>query len=185
MAPPPPDDEIKRLRKALARAVDRACPSWLRNHADDLVQIALQRVMDAADRRKKRLQQEEKPEDEENPEYSASYLQRVAHNAVVDAVRSWRRQGWVSLDDETRHQFKAPGADPEQGAIANELGREIRGCVQELVEARRRPVILHLMGHSVVDVAARLELGVKQAENLVYRGLADLRRCLESRGMKR
>ena len=38
---------------------------------------------------------------------------------------------------------------------------------------------LHLQGFRVAEVATALGWTEKQAENLVYRGLADLRICLE------
>ena len=44
--------------------------------------------------------------------------------------------------------------------------------------------MLHLMGHSVDEISALLECRYKQAENLVYRGLSDLRACLKTRGVK-
>lgn len=45
-------------------------------------------------------------------------------------------------------------------------------------------VTLHLQGHSVPEVGALLAWTVKKAENLVYRGLADLRSCLSSKGLQ-
>jgi RNA polymerase sigma-70 factor (ECF subfamily) len=44
-------------------------------------------------------------------------------------------------------------------------------------------VTLHLQGYSVAEAAALLAFGLKQTENLVYRGLADLRRCLAAKGL--
>jgi RNA polymerase sigma-70 factor (ECF subfamily) len=170
---PTPGDEIGRLRVELVRAVARTCPRWLADRADDLVQTALMRVMDAAARR------------EENAQFSALYLRKAAYSAVVDEIRRLRRRREVPLEEEPEHQLVAVEADPERQAVTHELAGAIRGCLKELVEARRRPVTMHLLGHSVGEVAARLRLRAKQAENLVYRGLADLRRCLEARGVRR
>jgi RNA polymerase sigma-70 factor (ECF subfamily) len=44
---------------------------------------------------------------------------------------------------------------------------------------------MYLHGHSVAEVAALLGWRFKKAENLVYRGLADLRRCLATKGLSR
>jgi RNA polymerase sigma-70 factor (ECF subfamily) len=44
-------------------------------------------------------------------------------------------------------------------------------------------VTLHLQGHSVPQVAGFFAWNTKRAENLVYRGLSDLRQCLESKGL--
>ena len=49
---------------------------------------------------------------------------------------------------------------------------------------RRLAVTLHLQGHSVPDAARVLDWPVKRTENLVYRGMADLRECLMSKGIE-
>ena len=45
-------------------------------------------------------------------------------------------------------------------------------------------VVLHLQGHSVPEAARLLNWGNKRTENLVYRGLADLRNCLALKGLE-
>jgi RNA polymerase sigma-70 factor (ECF subfamily) len=45
-------------------------------------------------------------------------------------------------------------------------------------------VALHLQGHSVPDIGKLMSWAPKKADNLVYRGLADLRECLVSKGVK-
>ncbi|MGH9336361.1 MAG: hypothetical protein ACRD21_21705 [Vicinamibacteria bacterium] len=64
-----------------------------------------------------------------------------------------------------------------------EIGRGIRSCLETLLAERRQAVALHLMGHSVKDASRILAWPFKRTENLVYRGLADLRKCLESKGL--
>jgi RNA polymerase sigma-70 factor (ECF subfamily) len=44
--------------------------------------------------------------------------------------------------------------------------------------------MLHLQGHSLDEICAMLEEPRKKVENLAYRGLADLRRCLKARGIE-
>ena len=75
--------------------------------------------------------------------------------------------------------------DPERAAAGRELGAVIQGCLGRLVRPRRLAVTLHLMGHSVPEAARLLGWSVKRLENLVYRGLADLRGCLKTSGVTR
>ena len=49
---------------------------------------------------------------------------------------------------------------------------------------RRLAVTLHLQGHTVPQAARLLDFSPKQTENLVYRGLADLRACLLAKGIR-
>ena len=63
------------------------------------------------------------------------------------------------------------------------MGRAIEGCLAGRAEPRRLAVTLHLQAHSVPEAAALLGWEEKRTENLVYRGMAELRRCLEGRGV--
>jgi RNA polymerase sigma-70 factor, ECF subfamily len=53
-----------------------------------------------------------------------------------------------------------------------------------MVAPRRHAVTLNLQGHSVPDIGRLLGWTAKKAENLVYRGMADLRSCLSSKGIQ-
>ena len=81
--------------------------------------------------------------------------------------------------------FEAPRAgDPETQAGSSETGRCINDCLQRLLPSRRRAVTLHLMGYTPAEAGEMSGWGVKQARNLIYRGLADLRACLEAKGVR-
>jgi RNA polymerase sigma-70 factor, ECF subfamily len=168
----PSDDELQRFRQDLARALRRACPSWLESRRDDLLQLALLRVVNVLKR-------------EENVVLSTSYLYKVAHAVVVDEVRraQWRREAAL---DESSGEPAAPSreAGPEERLRALEIGRGIDGCLAAMPSPRRLAVTLHLQGQTVAEAAAILGWTVKRTENLTYRGLSDLRTCLAAKGLK-
>jgi RNA polymerase sigma-70 factor (ECF subfamily) len=172
--------DVAALRDRLQRAVKRICPAWLAPHADDMIQTALMRVLAArgdsgtGDRK-----------GEGNPGLASSYLEKAAYSALVDEIRRQRRRREVQMDD----SFEAPPqqratADPERIAAGREAGRALISCLDRLVRPRRLAVTLYLQGHSVPEAAGLLAWTAKRTENLVFRGLADLRRCLTARGMK-
>lgn len=169
------------LRRQLERAVRRTCPRWLAADADDLVQAALLRVLEI---RRKR---------EGEAEFSAFYLRRAAHSAVVDEIRRRRRRAEVPLEAEETGEPSWPlgasgssgEADPERLSQSRELGRAITECLGRLIRPRRLAVTLHLQGHRIREVGDLLGWDAKKAENLIYRGLADLRDCLEDKGFER
>lgn len=72
--------------------------------------------------------------------------------------------------------------DPESRSSGREMGRAIRRCLAELIRPRRLAVSLHLQGHRIKEVGELMGWSAKRAENLIYRGLADLRACLEGKG---
>jgi RNA polymerase sigma-70 factor (ECF subfamily) len=94
----------------------------------------------------------------------------------MDEIRKHRRSRSRSAQLEVLASEESAGPD---------LGLEIRECVAQVSPTRRSPVILHLQGFSLDEVAAILRKERKQIENLVYRGLADVRRCLEGREGRR
>lgn len=168
------DSEIAELRGQLVRAVTRTCPRWLAADADDLVQSALLKVLDLARRR------------EGSPEFSSFYLRRTAHSAVVDEIRRRRRRREVPLDEGPGMDDQpASAADPERLSSDSELGRAIRGCLETLIRPRKLAVTLHLQGHRIREVGELLGWNAKRAENLIYRGLDDLRGCLDRKGFGR
>ncbi|HKV10109.1 MAG TPA: RNA polymerase sigma factor [Thermoanaerobaculia bacterium] len=172
-------EEFLQLRKDLVRAVDRVCPRWLKDRSDDLVQVALMRVMEI--QRKK----------EGTAEFSSFYLKKAAYSALVDEIRRLRRRQEVSIEgsseeeDATPYDPAAPDPDPERSTAGREVGRAIRDCMGTMVPPRRHAVTLNLQGHSVPEIGRLLGWTSKKAENLVYRGMSDLRDCLQSKGIER
>ena len=171
--------DYAQLHRDLAKAVDRVCPRWMADRADDLVQVALMRVMEIQRKR------------EGTAEFSAFYLRKAAYSALIDEIRRLRRRQEVSLEgpDDAEEPAAAfdpadPEPDPERASAGREVGRAIRDCLGRMVPPRRHAVTLSLQGHSVPEISRLLGWTAKKAENLVYRGMADLRSCLEGKGIQ-
>lgn len=163
---------LEQLRKRLESAVVQICPPWLAANREDLVQVALVKVV--------RLQAREGKEG-----FSASYLRRAAYSALVDEIRRRRRRREEPLEGETAiQQPMLDTPSPERQALGGELRQAIAECLGHLVRPRRLAVVLHLQGHRVPEIASLLGWRAKRAENLVYRGLKNLRSCLYSKGLE-
>ncbi len=175
-----PSDEqqalVRELQRRLAPAIRRICPPELAAHADDLVQLAVLRVLRAAPDHREREGAEPVP---------TSYLWRVAYTTVIDELRRVRGEH-AKRDHAAAAGAAAPSPPPSPESIAQgaRIGAAIRECLEALEQDRRRAVVLHLQGHSVPETASLLGWVRKRAENLVYRGLGDLRRCLASKGFE-
>lgn len=171
--------DYTQLHRDLVRAVDRVCPRWMADRADDLVQVALMRVMEV--QRKK----------EGAAELSAFYLKKVAYSAMIDEIRRLRRRQEVSLEgggseeeEPVAYDPAAPAPDPERASAGRQVGRAIRDCLGLMVAPRRHAVTLNLQGHSVPEIGNLMGWTAKKAENLVYRGMSDLRGCLTGKGIQ-
>jgi RNA polymerase sigma-70 factor, ECF subfamily len=178
MAESPPTVDVAALRLDLARAVARVCPGWLAADRDDLVQAALMRVLRRLDAAPPDVEREGKAP------VAASYLHKVAYSVLIDEIRRVRRRRETSLEAEPAEPPRPQAADPERVAASSEIGRGIQSCLGHLAHDRRLAVTLHLQGHTVVEASRILDWPEKRTENLVYRGLADLRSCLASKGLR-
>lgn len=166
--------DLALLRRRLEKAVGRVCPPWLASQTDDLVQTAMLRLLDVLGR------------SEHSRSFSSSYLYKVAYSALIDEIRRLRRRREVAIEDDRGMEMpiESPGLGPEERASGRRLGDEIADCLRRLIVPRRRAVALHLYGHTGAEAAKLLGHGLKQVRNLTYRGLADLRACLEAKGIE-
>jgi RNA polymerase sigma-70 factor (ECF subfamily) len=167
--------DYAKLRQDFVKAVARLCPGWLANQRDDLVQAAVMRVMQIVSRHENRAS---------DAGLAASYLYKVAHSALVDEIRRANRRQETALDDSTVERVAITFQDPERSAASREIGRRIQDCLASMHRDRRQAVALYLQGHSVPEAARLLDWPAKRTENLVYRGLADLRECLMAKGIE-
>ena len=158
----------------LSAAVAKACPSWLADDREDIVQGAMIRVVRILE------------QGEENPIRSASYLWRVGYTATISEIRRRRRQQEdpVDLDTQAAEPVDSRTPDPERSSSARQIGRGIEDCLLQMIEPRRLAVTLHLHGYGLKESAQMLGWEVKRVDNLLYRGLADLRKCLSGKGLE-
>lgn len=170
------DAHFETIRAQLLRLVRSRCPRWLADQAEDIVQSALARALDAGRRQGK----------DASEEPSVAYLMTTAQHALIDEIRRKFRQVEVPLEND---QGEAPGAiasgaDQEQALHARAIEAGLRDCLQQLAPSRRQVVALHLLGHVTGEIVERLAQSRKSVEHLTYRGLADLRDCLDAKGLR-
>ena len=165
-------DRYDALRARVSGAVARLCPSWLAGERDDLTQAAMMRLFKVLP-------------DEGTGAVLSSYVWKTAFSVTIDEIRSRTRRRETPLDaDDASSIARTDAPSPERAAMGRELGRSIRRCLASLARRRRAAVVLFLLGHTVRDTGARLGWNEKKAENLMYRGLADLRSCLAAKGLR-
>ncbi len=170
-------DDLDWVRLTLTRAVARICPSRLAAHREDIVQQAMLRLVERFGETLSR--------GEQTGIRTASYVWKAAYTATMDEIRRMERLREVPLADED------PDATPALTEVVAgagddrlELGLAIRSCMGALSPPRRDAVALHLYGYSAQEVSAMLGWDLKRTNNLLYRGLADLRHCLTGKGVR-
>ena len=166
------DELFTTIRRELDRAVAMVSPRLSADQRDDLVQVAALRLL--------KIWQKS----EGKKEFTASYLWRTAYSALVDESRRRRRRQEEALENPKVESSAVSLIDPAREYGGREIGGAVQDCLQLMVRPRRLAVVLYLQGHSVPESARLLGWSRKRTENLVYRGLADLRRCLTDKGLR-
>jgi RNA polymerase sigma factor (sigma-70 family) len=157
------------IRDKLVRYVRRVSPVWLRDQADDLVQMAAIKLMRTAS----------------DKDWTDGFLSRVAYSVVIDEIRRRRRRNEVGMSPSMPDRImNSADLSPETQVRGAEIGQVMLDCLGTLKTDRRRAVALYLQDHPVPEIAERLDCDRKRASNLVYRGLSDLRDALRSRGFE-
>lgn len=171
-----PGDDLgfSQLHARLTRAVAASSPTWLSDRTDDIVQSAMLRVIKIVKR------------NEGKSGFTSSYLWKVAYSALVDEIRRHRSRREVEFSEEVVQGQLGHSTfpNPERQAGASEAGELLRDCMTQMLQTRRSAVTAYLQGHTIPETARLLGWTAKRAENLVYRGLSDLRRCLQMKGVR-
>lgn len=116
---------------------------------------------------------------EQLPRHPASYLYRAAVRETVRALRSRQKAGTVEFPEDHRD----PSPSPDTLLESKELGMTIREALSTLAPDRQHAVQAHLMGFDVREIMEIQGWAYNRARNLIARGMADLRRELEKRGV--
>ncbi|SEK29552.1 RNA polymerase sigma-70 factor, ECF subfamily [Roseovarius nanhaiticus] len=105
-----------------------------------------------------------------------TWLITIARNTAIDHVRARR-------DDKDMADYQdivpAPGATPEQSAIAASEAGRIGACLSELPQDRRAAITgAYLEGRSYAELAERAAVPLNTMRTWLRRGLSALRECM-------
>ena len=114
----------------------------------------------------------------------ASYIYRTVTSAALDFLRRRRARREDAIDDASKFNTAAVTASrsADDGQREDEVQRIVAQSVELLVESRRAVVRMYLAGFDRDEIQQVLGWSEAKTRNLLYRGLADLRTTLESRG---
>jgi RNA polymerase sigma-70 factor (ECF subfamily) len=126
-----------------------------------------------------------RPDREQISGLPALYVYRAAVSAARDVLRRRRRAEQRSLPlDDSPPELMVAAQSPVRTLEREELLRSVERALEALAPPRRVVVRMHLRGYDRDEIAKALGWTDGKTRNLLYRGLADLRRRLEADGVQ-
>lgn len=118
---------------------------------------------------------------EQTPLHPSSYLYRAAVRETVRVLREESRFRHIGVDE--AGEVRDPQPDPGEVAVSREIAAAVDEALRTLTEGRRWAARAHLAGFDVREIMAMYDWPYNKARNLISRGMIDLRRELERRGL--
>jgi RNA polymerase sigma factor (sigma-70 family) len=117
---------------------------------------------------------------------NTSYVYQTAMSAVCDLIRRRRGDRTVSLEeDPTLAGIAVPTPlSPDRALERLELAGSIERALEDLSAAQRPVVRMYLAGYPQREIETLLGWTEAKTRNVLYRGLAEIRKALASQGLK-
>lgn len=116
---------------------------------------------------------------EKNVVNYASYIKKIVDSVVIDQLRLLRKDELLyRMEKQKQVAEQLNRYKPE--VLRNALLKEAVGkAVESLIESRRNVVKLYLFDLSIEEISRFYDWSLHKTRNLLYRGLADLKRSLK------
>jgi RNA polymerase sigma-70 factor (ECF subfamily) len=117
---------------------------------------------------------------------STSYVWRTAMAAAIDLLRRRRtlRETTMAHGADVSLMPASRASAPDRVTEHGDLVARVAAAVEELPEARRVAVRMHLTGYPREEIGRMLGWTEAKTRNLIYRGLTDVRTRLTAQGIR-
>ena len=116
----------------------------------------------------------------------SSWLYQIALNLCRDRLRRRRGKTFVSLDETgVAERSRSPDPSVHQQLEARDLARIVTREIEDLAAEQREAIVLkEYQGLTFAEIADVLDVPLSTVKTRLYRGLNQLRRGLERRGVE-
>jgi len=109
----------------------------------------------------------------------ASYIRKIVSSAVLDQLRKRKKEEDLFTHEKQKRIYEE-GLCYSGEALWRKAFQESLGmAVERLIDSRRQVVKLYLLNLTIQEIASYLNWSLGKTRNLLYRGLADLKRTLK------
>jgi RNA polymerase sigma-70 factor (ECF subfamily) len=109
----------------------------------------------------------------------ASYMKKIISSSVIDHLRKFRREDGLFRREKQKHIGELRQSYSQDAASARIFENTLGKAVERLIDSRRQVVKLYLLSFNIQEISSYLNWSSDKTRNLLYRGLADLRKILK------
>jgi RNA polymerase sigma factor (sigma-70 family) len=110
-----------------------------------------------------------------------SYIKKIVNSSVIDLLRKRKRDDRIVLTEKQMKVSEIKKDYPAAFSLEEELRDTVARAVESLIESRRKVVRLYLLDMTIEEISAFYKWTSNKTRNLLYRGLADLKRALKEK----
>jgi RNA polymerase sigma factor (sigma-70 family) len=122
--------------------------------------------------------------DEKNITNYSSYIKKVVDTSLIDQFRKFKREEGVYLFEKNKQIAEHNNIYPSESLYGEMDIKDIVGkAVEGLIETRKKVVKLYLLNLSLEEIALHFNWSKDKTRNLLYRGLADLKKILKEKNI--
>lgn len=118
---------------------------------------------------------------EKNIRYYSSYIKKIVNSSAIDLLRKRKRDEGIIFAEKQMRISESKKDYPAAFPFDEELRDTVARAVESLIESRRKVVRLHLLDMTIEEISSFYNWSSNKTRNLLYRGLADLKRILKDK----
>jgi RNA polymerase sigma-70 factor (ECF subfamily) len=107
-----------------------------------------------------------------------SYIKKIVNTSVIDQLRKIRREEALYLHEKQARISEIELSYNKETLRKKAIEETVGKAVDMLIDSRRQVVKLHLLNLSIPEISGYLNWSQDKTRNLLYRGLADLKKLL-------
>lgn len=107
------------------------------------------------------------------------YIRKIIYSSIIDQFRKHRREEDFFRFEAHRHVSELESSYNKESLRKMAMAETVGRAVERLIETRRQVVKLYLLNLNICEIANYLGMSQDKIRNLLYRGLADLRKLIK------
>jgi RNA polymerase sigma factor (sigma-70 family) len=111
----------------------------------------------------------------------ASYIKKIVNSSVIDQLRKLKREEGIFLQEKQACVSELKMSYEAEMLREKHIQEKIGRAVEALIDSRKKAVRLYLLSMSIEEIAAFFGWSRDKTRNLLYRGLADLKKILKEK----